>query len=116
MNNAMCVQIFDCIADLNDIVFDFLLHKFFSSSEQLVEGLVLAEFEQNINILRSFKIVFKLDDVLMKQRPVDLYLTNQLLLLSRFGQGDFIHNFRCRKMTQIIAMRELIASSKAALP
>ena len=79
----MCVQILDGVTYLYNVVLDFRLDKLLSPPQQLIERLILTEFKENVDILRVFKIMLKLNNVLVVQRAMDLDLAHQLLLRPR---------------------------------
>ena len=65
MNNTMTVKVFDCSTNLIDITLDFELVEALTTTQQLVQRLVLAQFEENIDVLSIFEEVFKADDVVL---------------------------------------------------
>jgi hypothetical protein len=61
--------------------------------EQVVERLVLADFEENVNVLCIFEKVIELANMLVLQTPVDFDFAHQLLLGATLGERSFLHNF-----------------------
>jgi hypothetical protein len=86
MDDTMTVEILDGRAYLSEIALYLDLVQTLAASKQFVQGLVLAKFEENVNVLSIFKEVFKADDVIVMQATVDLDLTHELLLCSGLGQ------------------------------
>lgn len=81
MNDAVSMQVLDCITDLYHVVFYFLLYKSLPSPQQFIQRLVLAKLKQNVHVLRIFKIVFKPHYVFVIERAMDLDLAYELLFL-----------------------------------
>ena len=84
MDDSVTVQVFDGGANLVYIALNFEFMEPFSSPEQFIQWLILAQLKENINILSIFKEVLKAHDVVVVQRPVDLDFRHELLLCSRF--------------------------------
>lgn len=66
-----------------------------TSAQKLVKRLVLAQLEQDIDILSILEEVLKADDVVLVERPVDLDLGHQLLLRPSLRQRRF-HDYFSR--------------------
>ena len=65
MNDAMTVKVFNCGTDLIDVTLDFELVEALTSAQQLVQRLVLAQLEENIDVLSILEEVFETDDVVL---------------------------------------------------
>ena len=65
MNDAMTVKVFDCSTDLIDVTLDFELVEALTTTQQLVQRLVLAQLEEDIDVLSIFEEVFEADDVVL---------------------------------------------------
>ena len=65
MNDAMTVKVFDSCADLIDVTLDFELVEALTTAQQLVQRLVLAQLEEDIDVLGVFEEVFEADDVVL---------------------------------------------------
>ena len=69
--------------------------KSFSSSEQLIERLVLTQLKQNVDILSILKEVFKANNVVVMQTSVDLDLRHKLLLSSCLSESGLSNYLGC---------------------
>ena len=85
-----------------------------SSSEQLIERLVLTQLKQNIDILSILKEVFKANNVVVMQTSVDLDLRHKLLLGTSLGERRLRNDFCCRN-SLVFQVCELKASGEATL-
>ena len=56
-----------------------------STAQQLVHGLVVAHFKQNVDTLAVLKEMLEVDNIGVMQTPVNLNLAHQLLLGSGLG-------------------------------
>ena len=66
-----------------------------SSSEQLIERLVLTQLKQNVDILSILKEVFKANNVVVVQTSVDLDLRHKLLLSSCLSESGLSNYLGC---------------------
>ena len=66
-----------------------------SSSEQLIERLVLTQLKQNVDILSILKEVFKANNVVVMQTSVDLDLRHKLLLSSCLSESGLSNYLGC---------------------
>ena len=80
MNYAMLVQVLKSVDDLGSVTLHFKFMKAFSTLEQFVHALVLAELQENVDILAVLKKVLKVAHISMFDAAVDFDLTHQLLL------------------------------------
>jgi hypothetical protein len=63
VNDILLVNVFGCNDELMHVVLDFNLSEFLSPLDQFVEGLVIAQFQNDVNELGVFEAVFEFDDV-----------------------------------------------------
>lgn len=61
----MAVQVFDSCTNLIHIALDFQLVESLSSSQKFIEGLILAQFKQYVNIFSVLEEMFEADNVIM---------------------------------------------------
>lgn len=80
VDDPMGMQVLESVDDLSSVALDLQLVETLSSLEELVETLVLAKLEKNVNTFRVLEEVHELADVLVLYRAVDLDLGHQLLL------------------------------------
>lgn len=71
MNDAVTVEVLDGGADLVYVALNFKLVEALASAEQLVEGLVLTQLEQDVDVLGVFEEVFETDDVVLVKGAVN---------------------------------------------
>lgn len=88
MDDAVTVEVFNRRADLIYIALDFNFMKALSATKQLIERLVLAELEQNVDVLCILEEMLEADDVVVMETAVDLDLTHELLLCARLSEGS----------------------------
>jgi len=84
MDNSMGVQVLNGITDLNDVALNLQLVKSSSSPQKFVQSLTLAEFKDDVDIVSILEEMLEAHNVGMMEGSVDLNLTHQLLLGSRF--------------------------------
>ena len=78
MDNLLRMQVFERHHHLIQIILGFEFGESFSSFDEFIQGLMGTHFHQNVDIVMVFEDVFELDDVLMFDGTVDLYLTDEL--------------------------------------
>ena len=66
-----------------------------SSSEQLIERLVLTQLKQNVDILSILKEVFKANNIIVMQTSMDLDLRHKLLLSSCLSESGLSNYLGC---------------------
>jgi hypothetical protein len=69
------------------------LVKALSSPQKLVQSLILAKLQQDVNVFCVFKEVLETDNVVLVQAAMDLDLRHKLLLGAGLGQGSLCNNF-----------------------
>lgn len=62
-----------------------------ASLEQVIQTLVLANFQQNVHIFSVFKKVLELAHVLVLQTAMNFYFAHELLLGAGLGQRCLLH-------------------------
>ena len=87
VNDTMAVQVLDSSADLVDVALHFQLVETLTTSEELIEGLVLTQLKQNVDILGVFEEVFEADNVVVMQTAMNFDFTHELLLGTRLGES-----------------------------
>lgn len=65
MDDLVLVQVHQRRNDLCKIVLHFHLSESLSALQQLIQSLVGANFQQNVDVFMIFEDVFKLDDMLL---------------------------------------------------
>ena len=65
MNYTMTVKVFNRGTDLINVTLDFELVEALTAAQQLVQRLVLAQLEENIDVLSILEEVFEADDVVL---------------------------------------------------
>lgn len=93
MNDPVGVQVLESLDDLHGVALHFQLVQTLSSFEQFVHGLVLAKFQQDVNVLGILEEVLELTNMEVLDAAVDLDLAHQLLLGSTFGQARLLNDF-----------------------
>ena len=88
--------------------------KAFSTFEQFVHALVLAELQENVDILAVLKKVLKVAHISMFDATMDFDLTHQFLLGPALRQARLLDHLRSMHKTRI-RIYELIAFGKTAL-
>jgi hypothetical protein len=83
-------------------------------SEQLVDALIRAEFQEDIDIVEVLEEVEELHDVEVLHGPVDLDLGHQLLLGPAFLKRLLLHHLACQDLAVALS-GELINFSEASL-
>lgn len=85
MNYSVTVEVLNSRADLVYVALHFDLMQALSTSQKLVERLVLAQFKQDVYIFSILKEMLKAHNVIVMQTTVDLDLRHELLLCARLG-------------------------------
>ena len=93
VDDAMTVKVFDCRTDLIDVTLDFELVEALPTAQQLVQRLVLAQLEENIDVLCVLEEVFEADDVVLVEGAMDLDFRHQLLLGTSLSQSGLRNYF-----------------------
>lgn len=76
MNDAVRVQVLECADDLHGVALHLELVQTLSAFEQLIHALVMAQFQQDVDVLGIFKEMLELANVLVFDTPVDLDLAH----------------------------------------
>lgn len=71
VDDSVAVQVLNCSADLVNVALHFKFVQAFASSKQFVEGLVLAQLKEDVDVLCVFEEVFEAYDVVVVERAVD---------------------------------------------
>lgn len=79
MDHAMRMQVLECTHYLERVALNLQLVQALPPLEQVVERLVLANLEQDVDILGVLKEVLELADLGVLQTSVDFDLRHQLL-------------------------------------
>ena len=95
MNDAVRVQILECVDDLHCVTLHFEFVESLAPFQQLVHTCILAQFEQNIDILAIFEKVLEVTHVCMLDGAVNLDLTHELLFGTTLCQTGLLYDFRC---------------------
>ena len=74
VDDFMAVHVFQCAYDLHNVALNLKLMQSLPPSQNLVEGLIVAELKENIDIVMIFEEMLKTDDMLVPQTPVNLDL------------------------------------------
>lgn len=114
MDDSVRMEVLEGSNDLNDVALHLQLVEPLSSSYQLVQRLVGAQLEQDVNVFIVLKEMFEPNDVSVVKRSVDLNLAHEFLLSSALGQGCFWDNLGGRD-SLVVDVRELIALGEASL-
>ena len=93
MDDAMTVEVLNGGADLVDVALDLELVEALAAAQQLVQRLVLAQLQEDVDVLGVLEEVLEADDVVLVQGSVNLDLTHQLLLGSSLGQSGLHNDF-----------------------
>jgi hypothetical protein len=91
--DSVAVEILHCRTKLVEVALHLQLMKSLSTSQQFVQRLVVAKFQQYVDVFSIFEEVLKPHDVVVMQTPVNLDLTHQLLLGSALCQGGLSNDF-----------------------
>ena len=76
VNNAVLVQILQSIHDLQCVALHLEFVQSFPALEQVVQRLILANFQQDVNIFRVLEEMLELADVLVLETPVNFDFTH----------------------------------------
>lgn len=71
VDDSICVEVLECLDDLNGVAKGFEFGDALATLDELVEGLMRAEFEENVDVFMIFEDVLELDDVGVMQALVD---------------------------------------------
>ena len=82
MNDSVGVQILNGITNLNNIALNLEFMQSSSPPQKFIQGLTLAEFQDNVDIFSILEEMLEPHNVRMMERSMDLDLTHQLLLRS----------------------------------
>jgi len=93
MNDPVGVKVFQGVDDLHGVALDLELVQPLSPLQQLIHTLIMAQFQEDVNIFTVFEKVHKLSDIRMLHRAMDFDLTHQLLLGSAPLQRRILNNF-----------------------
>ena len=75
------MQVFETFNDTKEERLYLWGREILSGPDKLIEGFIIAEFQENINVLLVLKVVVELDDVLVMQCLVKSYLVQQLKII-----------------------------------
>ena len=114
VDDSVTVQVFHSGADLVYVALDFELVKALTATQQFVEGLVLAQLEQDVHILSVLEEVLEADDVVLVKGAMDLDLGHQLLLGSSLGEGG-LGNYLGSGDSLVFEVGEFEAASETSL-
>jgi hypothetical protein len=114
MNNSVGVKVLDSIANLDYVTLHLQLMKPPPPSEQLIEGLTLAQLQDDVDVLSILEEVLKANDVGVMQGAVNLNLTHQLLFCSGLCQSSLIDNLGSRNSLSLHVC-ELVTFSESSL-
>lgn len=93
MNDAMTVKVLNGGTDLVDVALDLELVQALTAAQQLVQRLVLAQLQEDVDVLRVLKEVLEAYDVVLVKRAVNFDLTHELLLGTSLGQSGLHDDF-----------------------
>ena len=93
MNDAMTVKVLNGGTDLVDVALHLELVQALTAAQQLVQRLVLAQLQEDVDVLCVFKEVLEAYDVVLVKRAVNLNLTHKLLLGTSLGQSGLHDDF-----------------------
>lgn len=91
VDDSVTVHVLDCRADLVHVALHLELVQSLTASQQLIQRLVCAQLQQDVNVFSVFKEVLEPDDVVVVQRAMNLDFRHQLRLCTRLSQGA-LHN------------------------
>jgi len=108
------VQVLESTDDLHDLALDLNLSQAFASANLLVDGLVLAQLQEDVDELCVFEEVVEAHDVLVLEGAVDADLTHKFLFGPRFDQRGLGHDLGGQDLLGLEA-GELLDAGKPAL-
>lgn len=73
VNDSVGVQVLECAYNLHGVTLHFQLVEPLPALEQVIQRLILANFEQDVHIFGVFKKVIELAHMLVLKRTVDFY-------------------------------------------
>lgn len=114
MDDAMTVEVLDGSADLVDVALDFEFVESLTSTQELIQRLILAELEEDVNILGVLEEVLETYDVVLMKRAMNLDLGHELLLGASLGECAF-HDDLSGTDPFIFKVSELEAASETSL-
>jgi len=80
MNDTVRVQVLESIDDLHCVALNLNFVEALPPLEQLVQTVVGAQFQKDVDVLDVFEEMHELCNVCVLHRPVNFDLTHQLLL------------------------------------
>lgn len=110
----MAVEVLDGRADLVQVALHLDLVEALSPAEKLIQRLILAKLEQDVDVLGVLEEVLEPHDVVVVETAVDLDLGHQLLLRAGLGQGGLRDDLGGRDSLRL-EVCELVALGEAAL-
>ena len=90
----MRMKVFERIDDLHGVALHFKFMKPLSSFQQFIHALILAQFQQNVNIFSIFEEMLELAYINMLDASVDFDFAHQLLFSPTFGKTRLL-NYLC---------------------
>ena len=114
MDDAVRMEVLEGVDDLDCVALHFKLMQPLSPLEQLIHALILAQFQQNVDVFRVLKEVLELADMVMLDAPMYLDLTHQLLLGTTFSKTRLL-DYLGRMDVISVGIDELPAFGKATL-
>lgn len=81
------MEVLQRVADLIDIALNFDFHESSPALNKIVQTLVVAKLEKDVDVFRVFEYVLKADNTNVTKTSMDLNLRKQLRALSRSLQG-----------------------------
>ena len=109
------MQIFQCHNHLVYVALYLHLHEPSPPLYQVVETLVAAELEQNVDVLGILKHMFEVHNIGVVQRSVDLDLRKQLGPLPALLKG-YLGDDLCRKDLLGLQIGALVALGETSFP
>ena len=114
MDDPVRVQILQSKDNLLSIALHLELVQSFPSLEQFIHTLILAQLEQDVDILCVFKEMLKETNMRMLDSSMNLDLTHQLLFCSALGQTGLLNDLGC--MDELgLSVDEFVAFGEASL-
>ena len=93
MNDILLMHISHALHQLVDVVPSFHFVKTLAATQKVGQGLVLADVQHQIDVLRVFEVAIEADNILMRERIVNLNLTCEFLArlsASQVGLRDYL--------------------------
>ena len=96
MNDVLAVDVLHPGAESGHIVSCLRLRHSHAALEHVDQGLPAADLQHDVDVVRVLEVFEELDNILVSERPVQLYFSRNLLFVMRFGDPGLVDDLASR--------------------